>query len=88
MLKSSNKTTDLGWTLLFISVFIAVWANSIIGTTDVANWLIENTLTVISLLLLITTYKKYRFSNVSYLLLCLFYVCICMVQNTPMPRIR
>ena len=72
MLKSSDKTTDLGWVLLFIVVFIAVWANSIIGTTDVANWLIENTLTVISLLLLITTYKKYRFSNVSYLLLCLF----------------
>jgi putative membrane protein len=72
MVNSSNKTTDLGWLLLFILVFIVVWANSIIGTTDVANWLIENTLTVISLLFLIITYRKYKFSVVSYFLLCVF----------------
>ncbi|ABG42286.1 putative integral membrane protein [Paraglaciecola sp. T6c] len=72
MVNGGNKTTDLGWLLLFILVFIAVWTNSIIGTTDVANWLIENTLTVISLLFLIITYRKYKFSIVSYFLLCVF----------------
>lgn len=72
MVNSSNKTTDLGWLLLFILVFIVVWANSIIGTTDVANWLIENTLTVMSLLFLIISYRKYKFSTVSYFLLCVF----------------
>ncbi len=72
MVNGSSKATGLGWFLLFILVFTLVWANSIIGTTDVANWLIENTLTVISLLFLIITYKKYKFSIVSYFLLCVF----------------
>lgn len=56
----------------FIFLFIVVWSNSFIGTTDVYNWLIENTLTVISLLFLIFSFKKYRFSNFSYLLICIF----------------
>ncbi|TYB79501.1 DUF2238 domain-containing protein [Bizionia myxarmorum] len=57
---------------LFGIVFATVWANSLIGTTNVKNWLIENTLTVIALLFLILTYKKHRFSNFSYLLICVF----------------
>ncbi|WP_047244859.1 DUF2238 domain-containing protein [Maribacter thermophilus] len=56
----------------FMVVFIMVWSNSFIGTTDVYNWLIENTLTVISLLFLIFSFKRYRFSNFSYLLICIF----------------
>jgi putative membrane protein len=72
VLQSSDKTRSTTWLALFIISFIAIWTNSIIGTTDIANWLIENTLTVISLLFLITTYKKYKFSTFSYLLLCVF----------------
>tara|TARA_R110002049_G_scaffold215485_1_gene386962 strand:+ start:581 stop:1237 length:657 start_codon:yes stop_codon:yes gene_type:complete len=53
-------------------LFCIVWTNSLIGTTDLKNWLIENTLTVISLLFLIFSYKKYKFSNFSYLLICIF----------------
>nr|WP_292966358.1 MULTISPECIES: DUF2238 domain-containing protein [unclassified Allomuricauda] len=56
----------------FMLLFVIVWCNSLIGTTDIANWLIENTLTVISLLFLIVSYRKYRFSNLSYLLICIF----------------
>ena len=36
------------------------------------NWIIENTLTVISLAFLISTYRTFRFNNFSYLLLCMF----------------
>ncbi|MBQ4914589.1 DUF2238 domain-containing protein [Maribacter sp. MMG018] len=57
---------------IFMLLFVIVWSNSFIGTTDVSNWLIENTLTVISLLFLIFSFKKYRFSNFSYLLICIF----------------
>lgn len=53
-------------------IFIIVWANSLIGTTDIKNWLIENTLTVLALLFLIVTYKKNRFSNSNYFLICVF----------------
>ncbi|WP_282032389.1 DUF2238 domain-containing protein [Winogradskyella eximia] len=53
-------------------LFVVVWLDSLIGTTDLNNWLIENTLTVIALLFLILTFKKYKFSNFSYLLICIF----------------
>ncbi|MBJ2175669.1 DUF2238 domain-containing protein [Aureibaculum sp. A20] len=56
----------------FVFVFVFFWINTLIGTTDIANWLIENTLTVIALLFLIFTYKSYRFSDFSYLLICVF----------------
>ena len=69
MAGGTKKFTLIG---LFSLLFIIVWLNSLIGTTDVANWLIENTLTVISLLFLIVTFKRYRFSNFSYMLICIF----------------
>ncbi|EPR72336.1 putative integral membrane protein [Winogradskyella psychrotolerans RS-3] len=56
----------------FSLLFVIVWINSLIGTTDIKNWLIENTLTVIALLFLILTYNKYRFSDFSYFLICIF----------------
>lgn len=37
-----------------------------------ANWIIENTLTVLSLIFLFSTYQSFRFNSFSYLLLCLF----------------
>ena len=60
------------WLVVFILCFLAVWANSFIGTTDIANWRIENTLTAITVLFLIFTFKSYRFSNFSYFLICVF----------------
>lgn len=53
-------------------LFVSLWINTLVGTTDLKNWLIENTLTVIALLFLIFTYKKYHFSNFSYFLICIF----------------
>lgn len=63
------------WILAFIAVFAFVWSNSLIGTTDIANWLLENTLTFIFVAFLVITYKKHQFSDLSYLLVCI-YLCL------------
>ncbi len=63
------------WLIIFTIVFLFVWVNSLIGTTDMANWLLENALTFIFLFFLIITYKKYQFSDLSYLLICI-YLCL------------
>ena len=63
------------WILAFIAVFAVVWSNSLIGTTDIANWLLENTLTFIFVAFLVISYKKHQFSDLSYLLVCI-YLCL------------
>ena len=63
------------WLLTFMAAFAFVWINSFVGTTDVANWTLENTLTFIFITFLIITYKKYQFSDLSYLLICI-YLCL------------
>jgi putative membrane protein len=63
------------WLQLFLVVFLAIWANSLIWTSDISNWLLENILVFIFLPFLILTYKKYTFSDVSYLLFCI-YLCL------------
>lgn len=69
----SSVITVIGHKIFWYGLlFCIVWVNSLIGTTDIKNWLIENTLTVIALLFLIFNYKKYKFSNFSYLLICIF----------------
>jgi len=60
------------WLYIFTAAFGFVWVNSFVGTTDLTNWFIENTLTFISVLFLIFTYRKHQFSDLSYLLICLF----------------
>jgi len=74
----SKERTGLrknGWLKVFIGVFLLCWANSYIGNTDDANWLLENSLVFIFLGFLIFTYKKYKFSDLSYLLICV-YLCL------------
>ena len=63
------------WILAFIAVFAFVWSNSLVGTTDIANWLLENTLTFIFVAFLVMSYKKHQFSDLSYLLVCI-YLCL------------
>ena len=62
-------TNILFWVSL---LFLVVWVNSLAGTTDIKNWIIENTLTLIALLFLILSYKTFRFSNFSYALISIF----------------
>lgn len=63
------------WLQAFILVFLSVWIFSFVGTPDVANWLLENTLVVLFLGALIFTYRKFQFSDLSYLLITL-YLCL------------
>lgn len=61
--------------MLFIGVFAVIWANTLIGTSDMNNWLLENTLTFLFLLFLIFSYKRHQFSDLTYLLICV-YLCL------------
>lgn len=74
----SNDRTPLKtntWLKIFIGFFLICWINSYIGNTDTANWLLENTLVFLFLGFLIFTYKKFQFSDLSYLLICV-YLCL------------
>ncbi|MBL7857998.1 MAG: DUF2238 domain-containing protein [Cyclobacteriaceae bacterium] len=63
------------WLQLFLVVFLSVWASTLIGTTDMNNWLLENTLVFLFLGFLIISYRYYQFSDLSSLLICL-YLCL------------
>ncbi len=74
----SNKRVPISkniWLMTFLSVFSFVFINSFIGTSDIQNWFLENTLTLIFLGFLILTYKRYQFSDLTYLLICV-YLCL------------
>ena len=55
--------------------FLMFWASCFAGTTDLVNWYIENILVVLFIIVLAATYRRFRFSNLSYscffLFLCL-----------------
>ena len=63
------------WLKVFIAFFLINWINSFLGNTDTANWILENTLVFLFLGFLIFTHKKFQFSDLSYLLICL-YLCL------------
>jgi len=63
------------WLWIFCTVFISIWISTFLGTTDIKNWFLENTLTFIFLFFLISSFKKFQFSDVSYLLICV-YLCL------------
>lgn len=63
------------WLWIFIAVFTSIWISTLVGTTDMNNWLLENTLTFLFVLFLLFSYRKYKFSDLSYLLVCV-YLCL------------
>jgi putative membrane protein len=63
------------WLWVFLSAFAVIWISTFIGTNDMNNWLLENTLTVMFFLFLLLSYKKYQFSDLSYLLITI-YLCL------------
>lgn len=63
------------WVQSFLLVFLGIWASTYLGTTDMNNWILENALVFLTLPLLIWTYRKYQFSDTSYLLVCI-YLCL------------
>lgn len=63
------------WMMACLVAFLFVWINSFVGTTDLSNWFLENTLVFLFLGFLTITYRKYQFSDLSYLLICV-YLCL------------
>ncbi|WP_207491990.1 DUF2238 domain-containing protein [Aridibaculum aurantiacum] len=63
------------WIKLFMLLFGAVWANSLVGSTDYANWILENILVFLFLAFVCGTYRKFQFSDLTYLLICI-YLCL------------
>ena len=73
--KDRSALRQNNWLKFFIAFFTINWINSYIGNTDTSNWILENTLVFIFLGFIIFTYKKYKFSDLSYLLICI-YLCL------------
>jgi putative membrane protein len=71
---ANNKSPFLQHRLLqfYLISFFIVWIYTFIGTTNYANWWTENALTIGFLILLITTHKKFAFSDLSYTLLWIY----------------
>lgn len=68
---SIGRATFAQNTLLkvFLGIFLLVWAWTFIGTTDHANWVIENVLTMIFIGGLVWGYSRFKFSDLSYTLM-------------------
>lgn len=63
--------------LLKISVliFLILWASTLIGTSDLKNWIFENTLVFLFLSILALSYKSFKLSDLSYLFI-VVYLCL------------
>jgi putative membrane protein len=70
-----NGVSKNRWIQIFLVVFFGVWISTLIGTTDMSNWILENFLTIIFVVFLSVTYRRYQFSDLSYLLICI-YLCL------------
>lgn len=74
----STTRTPFGknrWLQVFTLTFFGVWISTMIGTTDWNNWFLENALVFLFLGFLIFTFRKNQFSDLSYLLICV-YLCL------------
>lgn len=63
------------WLISYLVLFFALWASTLIGTTDLYNWVIENTLVVVFLSILAFTFKRFQFSDTSYTFI-FVYLCL------------
>jgi|694.fasta_scaffold48426_3 putative membrane protein len=50
----------------YLLLFIIFWISTLIGTTDLINWIIENTLVIFFLAVLIFSHQRFKFSDVTY----------------------
>ena len=63
------------WMKGFLIVFMGLWSYTLVDTNNMANWLLENFLVFAFLGFLLYSYKKYQFSDLSYLLFTI-YLCL------------
>jgi len=71
---SETKTSFLNnvWMMGFLTIFGVAWASTLIGTPDMTNWMLENSLVFVFLGFLIISYRRYQFSDLSYLLFTIY----------------
>lgn len=60
------------WLMTLIAIFSVTWISTFTGTTDMNNWMLENVLTFLFLIFLVATYRRYQFSDLTYLLICVY----------------
>jgi len=53
---------------IYLAIFFICWLMTFINTPDRKNWFTENTLTAIFICSIVFTYKKFKFSDLSYTL--------------------
>ncbi|WP_242927969.1 DUF2238 domain-containing protein [Pontibacter vulgaris] len=58
--------------VIYTVAFFAFWVYTGITTTDLINWLLENTLTLSLIIFVVAFYNIFRFSDTSYTLILLF----------------
>lgn len=63
------------WLWSCIVLFFSLWISTFVGTTDVSNWLLENLLVFLFLIFLVATFRRYQFSDLTYLLI-FIYLCL------------
>jgi putative membrane protein len=73
--KSRTPFKDNLWLKAFVVIFTSVWISTYVGTTDMNNWWLENTLTFLFAGFLVFSYRYFKFSDLSYLLICV-YMCL------------
>lgn len=80
---SSRRTSFLKnrWIQFYLFIFISVWTYTFIATSDLTNWLLENTLVVLFLVALAIGYRKNQLSDLAYLFILLF-LCIHVYGST------
>jgi putative membrane protein len=50
----------------YTAIFVIAWMYTLIGTSDIANWFLENTLVIIFIGVLMLTFKKFQFCDLTY----------------------
>jgi putative membrane protein len=63
------------WLISFCVIFFTFWISTLVGTTDLKNWFMENALVFVFLIYLFSSFKKHQFSDLSYLLITI-YLCL------------
>jgi putative membrane protein len=53
-------------------VFLVIWGITLAGTPNIKNWCLENTLVILFGIFLFFFYRKYQFSDLSYLLITIY----------------
>jgi putative membrane protein len=71
---SPIKTNFANNSILHICVvlFSVFWISTLVGTNNISNWIMENVLVIIFLSVLIISYKKFVFSDISYVFITIY----------------